>query len=224
MKIAFDENIPLAMVRVFQTFANERQLQKLVGGVFEIKSAKDYTPIPGDADYQPKNDVPWLRRFAKDGGKVVISDNRNMKNVPHERLALVELGFIVLFFEPQWSGWKFFRKCALLLHWWPVIATKIKSKKTKPGTFWHIPSNWPEQGRLKSVSNQDQKFLKIEQQRAAGKRRKKVQEIPDQPKSSDGPLFDFAKNKRTKRKKKTDVQQAKATDTTESDPAESQGG
>jgi hypothetical protein len=39
------------MVRVFQTFASERQLRKLVGGNFEIKSAKDYAPHPGDLDY-----------------------------------------------------------------------------------------------------------------------------------------------------------------------------
>jgi hypothetical protein len=31
--IAFDENFPLAMVRVFQTFAGERQLKKLIGSV-----------------------------------------------------------------------------------------------------------------------------------------------------------------------------------------------
>jgi hypothetical protein len=145
----------------------------LVGGSFEIKSAKDYTPLPGDPDYLARNDVPWLKRFATDGGKVVISDNRDMKNVPHERLALVELGFIVIFFENQWSGWKFFRKCALLLHWWPVIAAKIRSKRTKPGSFWHIPSNWPEKGKLKAVSNQDPKLLKIEAQRAKGRRAKK---------------------------------------------------
>jgi hypothetical protein len=32
--------------------------------------------------------VPWLKRFAADGGKVVISGDTKMKSVPHERLAL----------------------------------------------------------------------------------------------------------------------------------------
>jgi len=230
VKIAFDENIPIAMVRVFQTFANERQLQNLVGGKFEIKSARDYTPLPGDADHIPKNDVPWLRRFAADGGKVVISDNRDMKKVPQERLALVELGLIVLFFENQWSGWKFFRKCALLLHWWPVIAAKIKSKKTKPGTFWHIPSNWPENGRLKSVSNQDQKALQIEKQKAASgrpKRKQKSAQTP-KPKTSDshGPLFDFAKQSRKRAaRKKVDAKQTETNEAkNEGSSQESQSG
>jgi hypothetical protein len=117
--------------------------------------------------------------------------------VPHERLALVELGFIVIFFENQWSGWKFFRKCALLLHWWPVIAAKIRSKRTKPGSFWHIPSNWPEKGKLKAVSNQDPKLLQIEAQRAKGKRAKKSAKPSAQPGTSYGPLFEYA-DKKTK--------------------------
>jgi ribosomal protein S18 len=106
LKIAFDENVPIAMVRVFNLFANEKQLRKITGK-FEIKSAKDYTPQLGDPDYLHKNDVPWLKRFAADDGKVVISGNTEMKNQNHERLALIECGFIVIFFEPQWSNWKF---------------------------------------------------------------------------------------------------------------------
>ena len=68
------------MVRAFQAFAKERQLPRVVGK-FEIKAAADYTPRPGDYDYSPNNDVPWLKRFAADGGKVVISGNTEMKKV-----------------------------------------------------------------------------------------------------------------------------------------------
>ncbi|MCP3397147.1 hypothetical protein [Bradyrhizobium sp. CCGB20] len=135
MKIAFDENVPIAMVRVFQTFANERQLQKLISGKFEVESAKDYSPTKDDPDYVPHSDVPWVKRFAAAGGKAIISDNTDMKRQPHERLALIECGMIVIFFESQWSGWKFFRKCALLLHWWPEIAMKLK--RAKPGSLAH---------------------------------------------------------------------------------------
>jgi hypothetical protein len=169
VKIAFDENVPPAMVRVFQSFAAEKQLRKITGN-FQIKGAKDYTPSSGDPDYSPKNDVPWLKRFALDGGKVVISGNTEMKNVPHERLALIECGFIVVFFEGQWSGWKFFRKCALLLHWWPEIARVVK--RAKAGSFYHIPCNWQENGKLRKVSNEDPKFVK------AQRRKKKVPRKP----------------------------------------------
>lgn len=170
MKIAFDEHVSPAMVRAFQAFANERQLKKITGD-FEVRSAKEYAPIPGDPDYLRKNDVPWLKRFAADGGKVVISGNTNMRWVPHERLALIELGFVVIFFENQWSNWKFFRQCALLLHWWPVVARRIK--KAKPG-FWHIPCHWKENGTLRKVSSEDPRLLKLERkQRGARKKRSK---------------------------------------------------
>jgi hypothetical protein len=190
LKIAFDENVPHAMVRVFQTFANEYQLKKLSGN-FEVKSARDYTPQRGDPDYAPNNDAPWLKRFAADGGKVVISGDTNMKYVPHERLALIECGFIVIFFESQWSNWKFFRKCALLLHWWPQVATK--ARRAKPGSFWHIPCTWSEKGRLRKVSNEDPRKLKIEQQQKKPRKRKPKVEAPAA--ASHGPLFEYAKPK-----------------------------
>lgn len=159
------------MVRAFQAFANEKQLRRECGS-FEIKSAKDYTPKRGDADFSPRNDVPWLKRFAADGGKVVISGNTEMKNVPHERLALLESGFIVIFFESQWSNWKFFRKCALLLHWWPVIAKTLK--RARPKSFYHIPCNWQEDGKLRKVSNRDPRELRLERRHTAAKRRRKI--------------------------------------------------
>lgn len=202
MKIAFDENVPAAMVRVFQTFANERQLRNITGN-FEVKSARDYTPQQGDPDYVRNSDVPWLKRFAADGGKVVISGNTEMKNVPHERLALIDGGFIVIFFEGQWSKWKFFRKCALLLHWWPQVAAKVK--RAKPGTFWHIPCNWAEKGRLRPVSSEDPRKLRLErQQRKPRKSRAKPKK--ESPKSSHGPLWDFVEN--SARDKKADASEA----------------
>jgi hypothetical protein len=189
VKIAFDENVPATMVRVFQTFANESQLRKLTGE-FEIKSARDYTPNATDPDYVRKSDVPWLKRFAADGGKVIISGNTDMKAQSHERLALIECGFVVFFFESQWSNWKFFRKSALLLHWWPEIAAKIKYvtlRKVKVQSFWHIPSSWPEKGKLRRISNQDPKLLRIERNQKRARKRKAKPEA----RRSDGPLFEW---------------------------------
>jgi hypothetical protein len=165
VKIAFDENVPMAMVKVFETFAKERQFKKLTG-TFVIKSAKDYTPFKSDPDYQPSNDVPWIKRFYADGGRIIISGNTEMKSVPHERLALIECGMIVFFFEGRWSKWRFFEKCAHLMHWWPVVAAK--AHRAKKGTFWHIPLNWTaqEKGKLRAVSNRDPLELKLERRAA----------------------------------------------------------
>ncbi len=149
------------MVRVFQTFASERQLKKLTGN-FDIESAKTYTPKPADSDYFPKNDVPWIKRFAQAGGRVIISGNTEMKSVPHERLALIECGMVVIFFESKWNEWGFFAKCSHLMHWWPVIAAKARTGEK--GTFWHVPLNWSGQtgGKLRAVSSKDAHKLTLE--------------------------------------------------------------
>jgi hypothetical protein len=193
LKVVFDQNVPIGLVKVLQTFANEHQFRKISGN-FEIKSARDYTPQPGDSDYLPKNDVPWLKRFADDGGKVVISGVIKMKNRVHERLALIEGGFIVIFFEAQWSDWKFWRKCALLIHWWPSIAAKIR--RAKKASFYHVPCNWAEDGKLRWVSNKDPKLLKIERRAIARRRGKPTKKAKTAVLSrpSHGPLFEFAEN------------------------------
>jgi hypothetical protein len=152
------------MVRVFEGFGKERQLRILTAGLI-IESARDYTPLPGDHDYLPSNDVPWIKRFSRAGGKVIISGNTRMRSQPHERLALVEEGMTVFFFERQWSNWKFCRKCALLMHWWPKIAAK--AKRAGPATFWAIPSSWDDKGALRKLSTEDTKLLKMERQIAA---------------------------------------------------------
>jgi hypothetical protein len=159
LKIAFDENVPIAMVKVFQTFANERQLKRKIGA-FEITSATQYTPKPGDDDYLKKNDVPWIKRFAAVGGRVIISGDTEMRYVPHERLALIQAGMLVFFFDGKWSQWDFFRKCSLLIHHWPAIASRIK--RGRAPAFWHVPLSWHERAKLRKVSIDDPKKLKLE--------------------------------------------------------------
>jgi hypothetical protein len=172
LKVAFDENVPIAMVRVFQTFASERQLKKLIGTI-EVKSAKDYAPTPGDADYLPKNDVPWIKRFAADGGKVIISGDTNMRYVPHERLALVEAEMLVFFFDGKWNEWGFFHKCSLLIHHWPAISSRIqRTKRAAKAAFWQIPLSWSEKAKIRRTSLDDPQKLKFERKKKATPKRK----------------------------------------------------
>jgi hypothetical protein len=90
--------------------------------------------------------------------------------VPHERLALLQEGMIVFFFEKRWNGWRFFTKCALLLLWFPMVATRLR--KAKPKTFWRIPSIWDQDARLRSIPTDDPKLLKIERRQRNRNERK----------------------------------------------------
>jgi hypothetical protein len=172
LKVAFDENMPAAMVRVFRLFHKERSLKHIVQGVV-LESAKDYTPQPDDPDYQRKSDVPWIRRYAQAGGRIIVSGDAKMTTVPHERLALVQEGMGVVFFAPKWGNWVFCRKAALLLHWWPTILKHVK--RAKPG-FYVVPCSWPEdgKGKLREISTEDAKLVKMQRQIAEGEVRRQA--------------------------------------------------
>jgi hypothetical protein len=131
------------MAKVFLALLKERTVRRISEGL-SFHLAADYAPKVSDRDYIKKSDIPWLDRFAAAGGHAVISGDVKMRHKPHEKLALYSHGFVVVFFEPQWSNWKFCRKSALMLHWWEEITTKIRS--ADKGTFWVVPCDWPPKG------------------------------------------------------------------------------
>ena len=147
MKIAFDEHVPIAIAKVFIALASERGFRKQTQGL-EIHTAKEYAPAKGDPDYIKGNDVPWITRFARAGGQGIISGDTKMRRLPHERLALYQHNFVVIFFESQWDNWDFSQKSGLLLYWWPAVVKKLKT--ASPGTFWVIPCSLT--GDLRNVS------------------------------------------------------------------------
>jgi hypothetical protein len=150
VKVAFDEHVPTTIAKVFIALTKEKVIQRTCKGLI-VEKAEDYAPKTTDADYVRKSDVPWVDRFAKAGGRAIISGDTKMRRRPHERLALYDHNLVVIFFENQWCGLTFFRKSSLLLHWWEAITTKLQT--AEPGTFWAVPSQWPPKGgELKNVS------------------------------------------------------------------------
>jgi hypothetical protein len=99
---------------------------------------------------------------------------------------------VTIFFENQWSQWKFFKKCSLLLHWWPEIIKTVG--KAPPGTFWHIPSHWRD-GALRQVSNEDQGLVRIEKQRSARQTVRAKRQRPTDNAQGTLPLEEGAKDK-----------------------------
>lgn len=162
MRVAFDEHVPSALVRVLQSFSEERKFKRLSGG-YLIEQARDYAPSIDDEDYLKGSDVPWVKRYAAAGGQIIISGDTNMMSEPHERLALLEEKMIVCFFGSQWSEWKFYKKCALVINWWPAIVRTMGTADR--GTFWRVPSNWQEDGELEPLPTEDKRLIRILRQR-----------------------------------------------------------
>lgn len=117
------------MVTVFRSLASD-------GGVLncEIVSAKEYRPI------DERGDEHWVRRFAKDGGQIVISGDTKMRARVHELAALIEAGLVTYFFERKWSDVSFFTKSAMLLHWWEPVRKHMDTAAR--ATCWEIPYQW----------------------------------------------------------------------------------
>lgn len=117
------------MATVFQTLAQG-------GGVLnaQIVLASDYKPR------DERGDEHWTRRFATDGGRVIISGDTKMRSRLHELAALVESGLVTYMFQRQWSDKSFFTKSAMLLHWWVPVRAHIDS--APQGTCWEIPFQW----------------------------------------------------------------------------------
>lgn len=129
MRVAFDEHVAPKLADAIKALAGEDGMLR-----FEFVSARHYAP-PKAAD-----DVPWLERFALDGGKVVVSGDVRMRGKLHEQQALRDAGFIVIFFSRRWNDLNAYSKAAMLIRWWPFVLAKIQS--SFPGQFFEIPCSW----------------------------------------------------------------------------------
>jgi hypothetical protein len=186
LRVAFDEHVPTTLARAFISFAKEKMIRRISKGINWEKAA-DYAPKRTDRDYRRKSDVPWLDRFAAVGGHGIVSGDAKMRSRPHEKLALCDHGFVVVFFEEKWSDWSSLRRSALMLHWWEEVATKLST--AEPGTFWIVPSEWPPKGgELRNASLGLAKLLRDRPDKT--KRRKRSARPRKQPAARRTPAND----------------------------------
>lgn len=152
------------MATVFQGLASSRGIRRLCPAL-EIVAAKDYAPDPSDHDYIKRTDTPWVKRFAADGGDVIITGDNKMQAKLAEREALVGADMVVFFFDPAWNNMQFCDKCAMLLRWWPGLL-EAAANAPRP-SFWRVPSTWKYDAGIVQVHHHDLKFEQIERQKAA---------------------------------------------------------
>lgn len=129
MKIALDENIPPAVVKMLENLARDPNSQHLT-----IISARRYRP-PGES-----GDQNWVKRFRRARGTVVVTGDKRIRGNLHEQAAFFEAGMVVFFFEPAWNEMPLNSKSAMLMQWWPTILEQ--ARKSRRGDFWEIPCSW----------------------------------------------------------------------------------
>jgi hypothetical protein len=129
LKIALDENLPTAIVKMLAGLAKEDDSQGVT-----LVNAKKYRPI------DERGDGNWVRRFARARGSVVVTGDTKIRGNLHEQAAFFQAGMITFFFEGAWSQLPLHSKAAMLMVWWPAIVAKAKD--SNPGDFWEIPFGW----------------------------------------------------------------------------------
>jgi len=130
LKVAFDEHIPPALARALQALADAGDLEDV-----EFCSARSYAPKK-----RPETDVPWVESFAKDGGIVIISGERQMRSIPEVQAGIAATGVISFYVPPKWNQWDMARRVAFILAWWTRIVAK--AKQSARGDAWVIPPGW----------------------------------------------------------------------------------
>lgn len=129
MKVAFDEHVPNDVAKALKALSGDDRLLRVT-----VYSARQYG-VP-----KAQSDVPWLQKFARAGGKVVVSGDAKMRSKLHEQRALSDAGFIVFFLSRPWNQMKCHEKCAMVIRWWPHMLAKMH--QSSPGQFFEIPHSW----------------------------------------------------------------------------------
>lgn len=155
MKIALDENIATAVVKMLSGLAKADDSQRIT-----VVSAKKYRPI------DERGDENWVRRFARARGNIVVTGDANIRKNLHEQAAFFQAGMITFFFDAAWNQLPLHNKAAMLMTWWPAIIEK--AKVSKPGDSWEMPSNWTIK-EMRFVRPPEEAIAKHRDQKAAGK-------------------------------------------------------
>lgn len=125
MKIRADEHVSQRIVGAIRTMA--------LSTPFELSSVVEC----GD---RGKSDVHWIRRFASEGGKAILSGDADFFSRPHQVMAVCECGMMIVHMPARWSNAKCHLQAAHLLMWWSRIEAALSTGRPRqcfrPG--WNI--------------------------------------------------------------------------------------
>jgi hypothetical protein len=91
-------------------------------------------------------DVPWVTRFARDGGNVILSADTDFHKKPHQIAAVHDLGLMVIELPTRWANSRCRIQAAHILYWWGCIEETIES--ARPRDFLRVPWGFPEKQEL----------------------------------------------------------------------------
>lgn len=130
MRIAFDENMPPAVVRA---------LQVLVAS--ENAGAREAIEVLHALDLAARGtgDVPLIHRIADGaiGKAALVTADRRQRTRAHERRAFEDAGVVGIVLARQWNQAPMWTRAQLVLAWWFEWIRTIDG--AAPGTVWSCP-------------------------------------------------------------------------------------
>lgn len=133
MKVRADEHVSLEIVRAVREMALSPAWE--LSSVYEIDRGAD--------------DVHWLTKFAREGGKAIITADTDFFKSPAQVVAVFNTGIRVIHFPPKWANAIGRLQAAHTLLWWRRIEAQIEGMKDRE--CYRPPWNITEEGTLARV-------------------------------------------------------------------------
>jgi hypothetical protein len=122
VKFLFDEHMPPKLVRAIGELAKDEP--------YTIVHLRDR--FPGGT-----KDVEWIGILGKEGGWAFISEDRRIRQRPHELAVLKQSNLIGVFLTKGWNQAGLWDRAALLIGWWPHIVAAATA--ATPGQVFDVP-------------------------------------------------------------------------------------
>lgn len=133
MKIRADEHVAVSIVDIVRELALSPR--------WEISSVKETD--------QGASDVHWVRAFANDGGKAILTADTDFLKRPPQVQAVFETGMRVIHLPPKWANAPGHLQAAHILQWWRRIESQVEAMNDRE--CYRPDWNIREQGDLKKV-------------------------------------------------------------------------
>lgn len=150
MKIRLDENLSYRVANAIMAYQANRPGFEVSHNTFAAPGVKDPS---------------WIRKFADEGGDVIISGDANILQHWPDLVAYTESG-LISFFPPSGFGKMFgCGRASFIIRWWPAMVEK--AKMSKRGDRWRLPYLWtPDPTKFTPI--EDPRLKTDEQKRAHG--------------------------------------------------------
>ena len=98
------------------------------------------------SEYATNEDEDWVAAFARDGGNVILSADRQMLKRPTLISHIARTGLVGIYVRGGYANADRVRQAAHLLFWWPKIEAKIETAPA--GSAWIVPNGFSERSDL----------------------------------------------------------------------------